>query len=72
MTGTFLTGVLATIVARTLYRPVHGCGNRLCADRTGSVAIGIFLALGLGLAAPYLVATVIPAGSACCRSPAPG
>jgi hypothetical protein len=30
----------------------------------GPVAIGIFLALGLGLAAPYLAATIMLAGAA--------
>ena len=72
MTGTFLTGVLATIVATPCTAPFMGAATGFALIAPGPVAIGIFLALGLGLAAPYLVATVIPAGSACCRSPAPG
>ena len=60
LTGTFFTGVLATIVATPCTAPFMGAALGFALIAPGPVAIGIFLALGLGLAAPYLAATVIP------------
>jgi thiol:disulfide interchange protein len=60
LTGTFFTGVLATIVATPCTAPFMGAATGFALIAPAPVAIGIFLALGLGLAAPYLVATVIP------------
>jgi thiol:disulfide interchange protein len=60
LTGTFFTGVLATIVATPCTAPFMGAALGFALIAPGWVAIGIFLALGLGLAAPYLVATIIP------------
>ena len=60
LTGTFFTGVLATIVATPCTAPFMGAALGFALIAPGSVAIGIFLALGLGLAAPYLIATIIP------------
>jgi thiol:disulfide interchange protein len=59
LTGTFFTGVLATIVAPCT-APFMGAATGFALIAPGPVAIGIFLALGLGLAAPYLTATVMP------------
>src|SRR6516162_5124494 len=60
LTGTFFTGVLATIVATPCTAPFMGAALGFALIAPAPVAIGIFLALGLGLAAPYLVATIIP------------
>ena len=58
--GTFFAGVLATIVATPCTAPFMGAALGFALIAPEAVAIGIFLALGLGLAAPYLVATIIP------------
>ena len=60
LTGTFFTGVLATIVATPCTAPFMGAALGLALIAPAALAIGIFLALGLGLAAPYFAATVIP------------
>ena len=60
LTGTFFTGVLATIVATPCTAPFMGAALGFALIAPGPLAIGIFLALGSGLAAPYLAATVIP------------
>ena len=60
LTGTFFTGVLATIVATPCTAPFMGAALGFALIAPAPVAIGIFLALGLGLAAPYLLATVTP------------
>jgi thiol:disulfide interchange protein len=60
LTGTFFTGVLATIVATPCTAPFMGAALGFALIAPGPVAIGIFLALGLGLAAPYLFATILP------------
>jgi len=60
LTGTFVTGVLATIVATPCTAPFMGAALGFALIAPATVAIGIFLALGLGLAAPYLVAAVTP------------
>jgi thiol:disulfide interchange protein/DsbC/DsbD-like thiol-disulfide interchange protein len=60
LTGTFFTGVLATIVATPCTAPFMGAALGFALIAPAAVAIGIVLALGLGLAAPYLVASVIP------------
>jgi thiol:disulfide interchange protein len=56
--GTFFTGVLATVVATPCTAPFMGAALGFALIAPSAVAIGIFLALGLGLAAPYLLATL--------------
>jgi thiol:disulfide interchange protein len=60
LTGTFFTGVLATIVATPCTAPFMGAALGFALIAPGALAIGIFLALGFGLAAPYLAATILP------------
>jgi len=60
LTGTFFTGVLATVVATPCTAPFMGAALGFALIAPAAVAIGIFLALGFGLAAPYLVATLTP------------
>jgi thiol:disulfide interchange protein len=58
LAGTFFTGILATIVATPCTAPFMGAALGFALIAPAAVAIGIFLALGLGLAAPYLVASL--------------
>jgi thiol:disulfide interchange protein len=60
LAGTFFTGVLATIVATPCTAPFMGAALGFALIAPAALAIGIFLALGLGLAAPYLIATLVP------------
>jgi thiol:disulfide interchange protein DsbD len=58
LAGTFFTGVLATIVATPCTAPFMGAATGFALIAPPAVAIGVFLALGLGLAAPYLAASL--------------
>ncbi len=58
LAGTFFTGVLATIVATPCTAPFMGAALGFALIAPAATAIGIFLALGLGLAAPYLAASL--------------
>jgi thiol:disulfide interchange protein DsbD len=58
LAGTFFTGVLATIVATPCTAPFMGAALGFALIAPTALAIGIFLALGLGLAAPYLAASL--------------
>jgi thiol:disulfide interchange protein/DsbC/DsbD-like thiol-disulfide interchange protein len=60
LVGTFFTGVLATVVATPCTAPFMGAALGFALVAPAPVALGIFLALGLGLATPYLVATLNP------------
>jgi thiol:disulfide interchange protein len=60
MAGSFFTGVLATVVATPCTAPFMGAALGFALIAPAPVAIGVFLALGLGLAAPYLVAVLFP------------
>jgi thiol:disulfide interchange protein len=71
LTGTFFTGVLATIVATPCTAPFMGAALGFALMAPAAVAIGIFLALGFGLAAPYLVATVTPGWQRALPRPGP-
>ena len=56
----FLTGVLATIVATPCTAPFMGAALGFAITLTAPEAMGIFTALGLGMAAPYLVLSASP------------
>jgi thiol:disulfide interchange protein len=56
--GTFLTGVLATVVATPCTAPFMGAALGFALIAPAALAIAVFLALGLGLAAPYLAASL--------------
>jgi thiol:disulfide interchange protein len=58
LAGTFFTGVLATIVATPCTAPFMGAAMGFALIAPTGLAIGVFLALGLGLAAPYLAASL--------------
>ena len=57
----FLTGVLAVAVASPCTAPFMGASLGLTATLPTAQALGIFAALGLGLALPYLLAAWVPA-----------
>lgn len=57
----FLTGVLAVAVASPCTAPFMGASLGLTATLPAGQALLIFMALGLGLALPYLAATWLPA-----------
>lgn len=58
--GSFFTGVLATLVATPCTAPFMATALGFALTQPALVSIGIFSALGLGLAFPYLLLTVIP------------
>jgi thiol:disulfide interchange protein DsbD len=60
LAGTFFTGVLATIVATPCTAPFMAAALGFALLAPTALALGIFLALGFGLAAPYLTASVVP------------
>ena len=56
--GTFFTGVLATVVATPCSAPFMATALGFALIAPPAVSIGVFLVLGLGLAAPYLAASL--------------
>ena len=61
MADSFLTGVLAVVVASPCTAPFMGASLGLAVTLPASQALLIFVALGLGLASPYLLASFVPA-----------
>jgi thiol:disulfide interchange protein len=59
--GSFFTGVLATVVAAPCTAPFMGTALAFALNQPAVIAMIIFTALGLGLAAPYCVISVVPA-----------
>jgi thiol:disulfide interchange protein DsbD len=59
-TGSFFTGVLATVVATPCTAPLMGAAVGYALSRNALVAFAVFTALALGLALPYLVLTLVP------------
>jgi thiol:disulfide interchange protein len=60
-TGSFFTGVLATIVATPCTAPLMGAAIGFALAQPAPITFSIFTALGLGLAAPYLLLSFQPA-----------
>jgi thiol:disulfide interchange protein DsbD len=58
--GSFLTGVLAAVVATPCTAPFMAGAIGVAIAQPAPVAIAIFAALGLGMAAPYLALTLSP------------
>lgn len=61
LSGSFFTGVLATLVATPCTAPFMGAAMGYALTQNAATAIVVFLALGLGLALPYLLLSFIPA-----------
>jgi thiol:disulfide interchange protein DsbD len=59
--GSFFTGLLAVVVATPCTAPFMGGAIAAALAAPPIAACGIFLALGLGLAAPFLLIALIPA-----------
>ncbi|MEM9303789.1 MAG: protein-disulfide reductase DsbD domain-containing protein [Pseudomonadota bacterium] len=68
--GSFATGVLAAVVAAPCTAPFMAAATGAALVRPPVEALAIFSALGLGLAAPYLLLTAVP--SAARLLPRPG
>jgi thiol:disulfide interchange protein len=62
--GSFFTGVLATVVATPCTAPLMGAAIGFALAQSAVVAFGVFTALALGLALPYLVLSWQPAWTA--------
>jgi thiol:disulfide interchange protein/DsbC/DsbD-like thiol-disulfide interchange protein len=58
--GSFFTGVLAVVVATPCTAPFMGAAIGFALAQNVAVAFAVFTALGLGLAAPYLLLTFHP------------
>jgi thiol:disulfide interchange protein DsbD len=60
-TGSFFTGVLATVVATPCTAPLMGAAIGFALTQSAAVTFAVFTALALGLAAPYLLLSWQPA-----------
>jgi thiol:disulfide interchange protein DsbD len=68
--GDFFTGVLAVVVAAPCTAPFMGAALAYAFAAPATAAIGVFAALGLGLALPFLLIGFVPALAQ--RLPRPG
>lgn len=59
-TGSFLTGVLATVVATPCTAPFMGTALAYTLGKPAAITLTIFAVLGLGLATPYVLLTAFP------------
>jgi thiol:disulfide interchange protein DsbD len=59
--GTFFTGVLAVVVASPCTAPLMGVALGYALVQPAAVALTVFAALGLGMAAPFAILTAVPA-----------
>jgi thiol:disulfide interchange protein len=60
-TGSFFTGVLATVVASPCSAPFMGTALGFAMTQPTAASLAIFAALGLGMAAPFVLLTLSPA-----------
>lgn len=60
LSGSFLTGILAALVATPCTAPFMGAAVGYAVTASVPVALAVFGALGLGLAAPFLLLTIRP------------
>ena len=60
-TGSFFTGVLASVVATPCTAPFMGAALGFALTQPAPVLLAVFLSLGLGLALPYLALSFWPA-----------
>jgi thiol:disulfide interchange protein/DsbC/DsbD-like thiol-disulfide interchange protein len=60
LAGAFATGILATIVATPCTAPFMGAALGVALIAPAPVGLAIFVALGSGLALPFVLATTIP------------
>ncbi len=60
LSGSFFTGVLATVVATPCTAPFMGAAIGWALTQPAVTSLVVFLALGLGLALPFLVLSFVP------------
>ena len=60
LSGSFLAGVLATVVATPCTAPFMGASIGFALTQPFVVGLAVFLALGLGLALPFLILAFVP------------
>ncbi|MFB0490365.1 thiol:disulfide interchange protein [Methylobacterium sp. OAE515] len=60
LSGSFFTGVLATLVATPCTAPFMGSAVGFALTQSAGVALAVFASLGLGLALPFLALTLWP------------
>lgn len=70
LSGTFFTGVLAAIVATPCTAPFMAAAIGFALVQPALISLSVFMALGFGLALPYLFLCYVPA--ACKALPRPG
>lgn len=58
--GSFFTGVLATVVASPCTAPFMGAALGFAFTQSMPVALAVFLALGFGMALPFLLLSFVP------------
>jgi thiol:disulfide interchange protein DsbD len=68
--GSFGTGVLAVVIASPCTAPFMGAALGYAVTQSAPVTLAVFAALGVGMAAPYLLLTIFPGLLA--RLPKPG
>lgn len=59
--GSFFTGVLAVVVASPCSAPYMGSALGFAITQPPAIALAIFVALGAGMAAPFLLLSTVPA-----------
>lgn len=69
--GAFFTGALAVVVATPCTAPFMGAALGFAVTQPPLHSMSVFLALGLGLALPYLLVTFIPALASALPRPGP-
>ena len=67
--SSFLTGVLAALVATPCTAPFMGSALGAAIGKPPAIAMGIFLALGLGMALPFLLLSFFPHWARCLPKP---
>ncbi|QQD18602.1 protein-disulfide reductase DsbD [Spongiibacter nanhainus] len=60
LSGSFFTGVLAVVVASPCTAPFMGASLGFALTQPMPIALTIFLALGLGMATPFLLISIVP------------
>ncbi|MGC4003701.1 MAG: protein-disulfide reductase DsbD family protein [Pirellulales bacterium] len=69
----FLSGVLAVAIASPCTAPFMGASMGFAVGLPTAQALAVFAVLGLGMALPFLLASLVPGrGALRCRVPAPG
>ncbi|QFY44681.1 thiol:disulfide interchange protein [Candidatus Methylospira mobilis] len=68
-TGSFFTGVLATVVATPCTAPFMGAALGFALTQPPAILLAVFLGLGLGLALPYLLLCYWPSLQRCLPKP---